>query len=909
MTSSVPVPTRQFVQKYVNTFFENQKSNLIDSVTTNVQADYNANLANAVAAAVTTGIYPQLISIVQGLVGDLVSKVDSSNGVLYGNVVLDGTIEGVTPAMIGLGNVDNTADLDKPISTATQTALNTKAAITYVDTAISNLIDSAPGTLNTLNEIATLLQSTESFVDSLNTTLGTKAPSANPTFTGTPAGPTASVGTNTTQLSTTAFVQNELSDVRTRLTAAEVDVDDLQSRMSVVEPIVSSHTSSLTSLTSTSTSHGTTLASHASSLTSLGNRVTDAEGEILSLEASSTSVSGYVSTLQTDVSALQTTVGGHTTSLSSLNTTVSGHTTSLSTLSTGLSTLQTNSASYMTETDGRLSSIDSSISSLTSSVNAKASIASPSFTGTPTVPTPIDTSVNQATNVQYVLNAITSALSSLDLSSLNLSIYALLASPSFTGTPTVPTATTSTSTTQVASTAFVQNVVNDRLTNPTLTGTVTIPTPAAESDTTVATTTAWVRNFALGLASLVSPSFTGFPTAPTPATNSNSTLLATTAFVQNVCSQLGISNITGLQTALDGKQAILTNVGMNGANVEVSTGLTVVDSNITCTSGVSGKGKVIATAVTLNGNDLQGLLDGKQATIADGGLTIAKTSGLQSALDAKQNLITDGSLSNSVISGLPAIYTKLGDWNYDAMAQRSYISHNFNIGGENVVDGNIICTTAGGGNISCLTATLNGSDLATLLAGKQATITDGSLTIARTNGLQTALNGKQATIADGDLTIAKTSGLQTALDAKAPLSNPVFTGLVTLDHVEEKICTNSVYSTTMGTNSITVDYTNLNGLVYIIPGYATNFSCTITSVPTTQYRNHTFVLLIDTSTYKVYCNSLILNGTSYTPVVVGGLANVSINSSATYVMQTISISTINSSSPYFKVCSTIGSLF
>jgi hypothetical protein len=30
------------------------------------------------------------------------------------------------------------------------------------------------------------------------------------------------------------------------------------------------------------------------------------------------------------------------------------------------------------------------------------------------------------------------------------------------------------------------------------------------------------------------------------------------------------------------------------------------------------------------------------------------------------------------------------------------------------------------------------------------------------------LDGKQATIADGDLTIAKTNGLQTALDSKEP---------------------------------------------------------------------------------------------------------------------------------------------
>ena len=34
---------------------------------------------------------------------------------------------------VGLGNVDNTSDLDKPISTATQTALDLKADITYVD--------------------------------------------------------------------------------------------------------------------------------------------------------------------------------------------------------------------------------------------------------------------------------------------------------------------------------------------------------------------------------------------------------------------------------------------------------------------------------------------------------------------------------------------------------------------------------------------------------------------------------------------------------------------------------------------------------------------------------------------------------------------------------------------------------
>ena len=66
-----------------------------------------------------------------------------------------------------LGNVDNTSDANKPISTATQNALNT----------ISN-------------------------------TVATKAPLASPALTGTPTAPTAANTVNNTQLATTAFVHN-----------------------------------------------------------------------------------------------------------------------------------------------------------------------------------------------------------------------------------------------------------------------------------------------------------------------------------------------------------------------------------------------------------------------------------------------------------------------------------------------------------------------------------------------------------------------------------------------------------------------------------------------------------------------------------------------------------------------------
>jgi len=63
--------------------------------------------------------------------------------------IFTGTVSGITKLMVGLGNVDNTTDLNKPISTLTQTALNNRsysvgtsgsASITIVTGGVANLI-------------------------------------------------------------------------------------------------------------------------------------------------------------------------------------------------------------------------------------------------------------------------------------------------------------------------------------------------------------------------------------------------------------------------------------------------------------------------------------------------------------------------------------------------------------------------------------------------------------------------------------------------------------------------------------------------------------------------------------------------------------------------------------------------
>ena len=48
-----------------------------------------------------------------------------------------GTVSGITKAMVGLANVDNTSDINKPVSTATQAALDLKANATDVTTALA----------------------------------------------------------------------------------------------------------------------------------------------------------------------------------------------------------------------------------------------------------------------------------------------------------------------------------------------------------------------------------------------------------------------------------------------------------------------------------------------------------------------------------------------------------------------------------------------------------------------------------------------------------------------------------------------------------------------------------------------------------------------------------------------------
>lgn len=82
-----------------------------------------------------------------------------------------------TKSQIQLGNVDNTSDVDKPVSTAQQKAIDGAYANSnkYTDQKIADLINGAPETMDTLKEIADAIEKNKSVVKALDKSIGTKA--------------------------------------------------------------------------------------------------------------------------------------------------------------------------------------------------------------------------------------------------------------------------------------------------------------------------------------------------------------------------------------------------------------------------------------------------------------------------------------------------------------------------------------------------------------------------------------------------------------------------------------------------------------------------------------------------------------------------------------------------------------
>jgi len=128
------------------------------------------------------------LNYVNGVTSAIQTQIDTKAPIA--SPTFTGTVSGITKTMVGLGSVDNTTDANKPVSTATQTALDLKSPI------------ASPTFTGTVTIPS-------------GASISGFAPLASPSLTGTPLAPTATTGTNTTQVATTGFVQQEISILTT----------------------------------------------------------------------------------------------------------------------------------------------------------------------------------------------------------------------------------------------------------------------------------------------------------------------------------------------------------------------------------------------------------------------------------------------------------------------------------------------------------------------------------------------------------------------------------------------------------------------------------------------------------------------------------------------------------------------
>ena len=269
------------------------------------------------------------------------------------------TPTGITKSDVGLANVDNTSDANKPVSTATASAIATakNQAETYADNAITAVIASAPAALNTLDELAAALGDDANFASTVTNSIATKlatataattyAPLASPTLTGTVTLPESTSIGNVSNVEI-GYLNGVTSDIQGQIDAKLATATAASTYAPLASP----------TLTGTVTLPEST---------SIGN--------VSNLEIGY--VNGVTSGIQTQLDAKQAVVAN----VSDVEIGYLDGVTSA--IQTQLNTKQPVVANV---SDVEIGYLDGVTSSIQNQIDTKAPLASPTFTGTVTLP-------------------------------------------------------------------------------------------------------------------------------------------------------------------------------------------------------------------------------------------------------------------------------------------------------------------------------------------------------------------------------------------------------------------------------------------------------------------------------------------------------------------------------------------
>ena len=161
--------------------------------------------------------------------------------------------------------------------------------------------------------------------------------------------------------------------------------------------------------------------------------------------------------------------------------------------------------------------------------------------------------------------------------------------------------------------------------------------------------------------------------------------------------------------------------------------------------------------------------------------------------------------------------------------------------------------------------------------------------ISDTKLAQISTGGKVANSA----TTATTSNIADSIvlrNSAGNIENPSLSGLVQIEKLLEKIT-----PITMSNSLYTLDFltSTANTLYCSNPG-TSDLTLNITNLSISGSGSISISILIDTSTNKKYFKTVQLNGVTQTQISIGGYNNLSIDGSATFVLQQINLIYVNS---------------
>lgn len=326
---------------------------------------------------------------------------------------------------------------------------------------------------------------------------------------------------------------------------------------------------------------------------------------------------------------------------------VNGATGALDTLNE-LATALNNDASYAT--------------TITNALATKAPSASPTFTGT--VTTPLTTAGFVKSSSGGVLSS-TSSVAQSEVTGLvgDLAAKAPLASPALTGTPTAPTPAAGTDSTQLATTAFVTSAIaaaapgTGSITSDMIANGAIVDADVSSSASIAQSKIANLTSDLSAKAPLESPSLTGTPTAPTAASGTSTTQVATTAFVQGAVTDL-IDGAPGALNTLNELAAALNDDASYASTITTALAAKAPSASPTFTGTVT---TPLTTAgfVTTSGS---GVLS-STAEVAQASVT-----GLVGDLAAK------APLESPALTGTPTAPTATGGTNTTQVATTAFVT-------------------------------------------------------------------------------------------------------------------------------------------------------------------------------------------------------------------------------------------